>query len=148
MTNFKEFLKQNDDKIRRAASANTVLNYNVAAVIKKDCMDVKYGEIWFAKIPSEVDVNKTISGIVIVLDSETFQVLVAKVSKVSDMKYDYFDLPILYWQECNLKFESSARMSQTLYLPRTAFTFKIGELLEYDLKAIQEPFRRLINSKE
>lgn len=111
-------------------------------------MDINYGEVWFAKFPLEEDKDNIKPRPVVVLDADIFEVLVVKVIKADSSKNDYFDLPILYWKQAKLKFESIVRVSKTVYLPRTAFDFKIGELPEYDLQAIEEPFKKYIISKE
>ena len=111
-------------------------------------MDINNGEIWFAKFAFEEDVNQIIYRPVIVLNVETFQVLVLKVTKVNPLKNDFFDLPILYWKEAKLSVRSTAKISKTLYIPRIEFDFKIGDLLEYDFKAIQELFIKFVSIKQ
>src|SRR5660397_209235 len=108
-------------------------------------MDINFGEVWFAKFPYDEDENQIRLRSVIILDVDVHEVLVVKVAKLDSRKYVDFDLPILYWREAKLEIESITRISQTLYLPRKAFDFKIGDIDEYDLKAIQEPFKKFIS---
>lgn len=110
-------------------------------------MDINYGEIWFAKFPFEEDVNQIKSRPVVVLNVGIIEMLVVKITKADLKDNYYYDVPIMYWREAKLKSESILKISHTLYLPREAFDFKIGDLYEFDLKAIQERFKKFIWSK-
>ena len=50
------------------------------------------------------------------------------------------DVPILYWQEAKLRFESFARIDKYLLLDDTDFSFKIGDLHQDDLNLIETRF--------
>lgn len=58
------------------------------------------------------------------------------------------DIPILYWQEAKLKFESFARIDKYLLLDDTDFSFKIGDLHQDDLNLIETKFMEyILNNK-
>lgn len=69
------------------------------------------GEVWFAKFQFE-EIEGFKYRPVVVLDDGNFDT----------------DVPILYWQEAKLKFESFARIDKYLLLDDTDFSFKIGDL--------------------
>lgn len=70
------------------------------------------GEVWFVEFPLEEDETRTINRPVIVLDENTLGVLSVKITKHSPRKEDPYDIPILYWQEANLRLASTARVSK------------------------------------
>ena len=85
------------------------------------------GEVWFAKFQF-----KEIEGFkyrpVVVLDDGNFDT----------------DVPILYWQEAKLKFESFVRIDKYLLLDDTDFSFKIRDLHQDDLNLIETKFMEYI----
>ena len=102
------------------------------------------GDVWFARFPLEEDNSKYISRPVIVLDAERLEVMVVKVTKTAPRFADKYDVPIIYWQYANLRFQSTARVSKTLLLDHSQFDFKIGSLHPTDLLSIREVFKQYI----
>jgi hypothetical protein len=51
-----------------------------------------------------------------------------KITKHAPRKENPYDVPILYWQEANLRFSSTARVSKVTMHRPDSFIFKIGEL--------------------
>mgnify|MGYP003289801867 CR=1 FL=1 len=102
------------------------------------------GEVWFVEFPLEEDNTKTINRPVIVLDENTLGVLSVKITKRLPRKEDPYDMPILYWQEANLKLASTARVSKVYLLSQDSFIFKIGNLHQDDLERIEEMYRKYL----
>ena len=89
------------------------------------------GEVWFAKFQFE-EIEGFKYRPVVVLDDGNFDT----------------DIPILYWQEAKLKFESFARIDKYLLLDDTDFSFKIGDLHQDDLNLIETKFMEyILNNK-
>ena len=89
------------------------------------------GEVWFAKFQFE-EIEGFKYRPVVVLDDGNFDT----------------DVPILYWQEAKLKFESFARIDKYLLLDDTDFSFKIGDLHQDDLNLIETKFMEyILNNK-
>lgn len=102
------------------------------------------GEVWFVEFPLEEDNTKTINRPVIVLDENTLGVLSVKITKHSPRKEDPYDIPILYWQEANLRLASTARVSKVFLLSPDSFIFKIGNLHQDDLDRIEEMYKKYL----
>ncbi|WP_336018281.1 hypothetical protein [Fusobacterium polymorphum] len=85
------------------------------------------GEVWFAKFQFE-EIEGFKYRPVVVLDDGNFDT----------------DVPILYWQEAKLKFESFVRIDKYLLLDDTDFSFKIGDLHQDDLNLIETKFMEYI----
>ncbi len=102
------------------------------------------GEVWFVEFPLEEDHLKSINRPVIVLDESTLGVLSVKITKHSPRKEDPYDIPILYWQEANLRLASTARVSKVTVLDQDSFIFKIGDLHEDDLIRIEEMYMKYL----
>lgn len=102
------------------------------------------GEVWFVEFPLEEDNTKTINRPVIVLDENTLGVLSVKITKHSPSKEDPYDIPILYWQEANLRLASTARVSKVFLLSPDSFIFKIGNLHQDDLDRIEEMYKKYL----
>jgi hypothetical protein len=83
-------------------------------------------EVWFVEFPLEEDNSQTINRPVIVLDENTLGVLSVKITKHAPRQEDPYDVPILYWQEANLRLSSTARVSKVILLAPDSFIFKIG----------------------
>lgn len=98
------------------------------------------GEIWFAKFPLEEEPTKVLNRPVIVLDENILGVLSVKVTKHQPREKDLYDVPIIYYEEANLKVPSTARVSKILLLDHSAFIFKIGNLNEEDLLRIENAY--------
>jgi hypothetical protein len=99
------------------------------------------GEVWFVEFPFEEDNTKTTNRPVIVLDENTLGVLSVKITKHAPREEDPYDVPILYWQEANLRLSSTARVSKVLLLSPDNFIFKIGELHPDDLERIARMYQ-------
>lgn len=107
----------------------------------------KKGEVWFVEFPLEEDNNLTINRPVIVLDENTLGVLSVKITKHAPRSEDPYDVPIIYWQEANLRLASTARVSKVILLPSDSFIFKIGDLCYEDLKRIEDMYRQFKNDQ-
>jgi pemK-like protein len=102
------------------------------------------GEVWFVEFPLEEDNSQTINRPVIVLDENTLGVLSVKITKHSPRKEDPYDIPILYWQEANLRLSSTARVSKVTLLSQDSFIFKIGNLHQDDLMRIEVMYQKYL----
>lgn len=102
------------------------------------------GEVWFVEFPLEEDNSQTINRPVIVLDENTLGVLSVKITKHSPRKEDPYDIPILYWQEANLRLSSTARVSKVTLLSQDSFIFKIGNLHQNDLMRIEVMYQKYL----
>lgn len=97
------------------------------------------GEVWFAKFRYEEDPSKYKYRPVVILDNgnvQEFKVLVVKVTTKERIE----DVPILYWQDANLRFKSFARTAKFLLLDKEDFKYKIGDLHPDDLSLIETSF--------
>ena len=103
------------------------------------------GEVWFVEFPLEEDNRKTINRPVIVLDENILGVLSVKITKHSPRNEDPYDMPILYWQEANLRLSSTARVSKVTLLNQESFIFKIGELHKDDLIRIENMYEKFLS---
>lgn len=102
------------------------------------------GEVWFVEFPLEEDNSQTINRPVVVLDENILGVLSVKITKHLPRKEDSYDVPIIYWQEANLRLASTARVSKVFLLSQDSFIFKIGELHQDDLERIEEMYQRYL----
>jgi hypothetical protein len=100
------------------------------------------GEVWFAEFPLEEDRTKVLNRPVVVLNEKILGVLSIKITKHIPRQEDPYDIPILYWQQANLRYASTARVSKILLLSRDAFMFKIGNLHPTDLKRIETLYKK------
>ena len=98
------------------------------------------GEVWFVEFPLEEDSSKSLNRPVIVLDENTLGVLSVKITKQSPRMEDPYDIPILYWQDANLRLASTARVSKVTVLNQDSFIFKIGKLHEDDLIRVENMY--------
>lgn len=103
------------------------------------------GEVWFVEFPLEEDYSQTINRPVIVLDENTLGVLSVKITKHSPRAEDPYDIPILYWQEANLRLASTARVSKVYLLSPDSFIFKIGSLHQDDLDRVEEMYQKYLD---
>lgn len=106
------------------------------------------GEVWFVEFPLEEDSMRTLNRPVIVLDESILGVLSVKITKHSPRQEDPYDIPILYWQEANLRLASTARISKVSLLSKDSFIFKIGDLVEEDLQRIEEMYQRFLSENK
>jgi mRNA-degrading endonuclease toxin of MazEF toxin-antitoxin module len=106
------------------------------------------GEVWFVEFPLEEDNSQTINRPVIVLDENILGVLSVKITKHAPRKEDPYDVPILYWQEANLRLSSTARVSKVILLSSDSFIFKIGELRQDDLDRIELMYQKYLNEND
>ena len=111
-------------------------------------MIISSGDVWFVHFPLEADPSQFLPRPVIVLDEENLQVLAVKVTKTEPRDNDIYDTPIVYWQHANLRFKSTARVSKTLYIPKSLFKFKIGELHPDDFSTILMVFEKFLAEQE
>jgi mRNA-degrading endonuclease toxin of MazEF toxin-antitoxin module len=103
------------------------------------------GEVWFVEFPLEEDNSQTINRPVIVLDENILGVLSVKITKHTPRKEDPYDVPILYWQDANLRLSSTARVSKVILLTPDSFIFKIGELHQDDLERIEQMYEKYLS---
>ena len=75
------------------------------------------GEVWFVEFPLEEDNSKTLNRPVVVLDDNTLGVLSVKITKHKVRQNDPYDVPIIYWEDANLRLASTARISKVILLP-------------------------------
>jgi hypothetical protein len=105
------------------------------------------GEVWFVEFPLEEDNSVTINRPVVVLDERNLSVLSVKITKHAPRNTDPYDVPIIYWEDANLRLASTARVSKTMLLPQDNFIFKIGELNKIDLCKIEEMYQNYKKEK-
>ena len=110
-------------------------------------MRILEGDVWYVSFPLEEDPTRFLPRPVIVLNVETLEVLSVKVTKTDPRTDDNYDTPIVFWQEANFKFKSTARLSKTLYINKSQFKYKIGILHPEDLIIIQNLFVDFIESR-
>lgn len=110
-------------------------------------MNFVVGDVWFVDFPKEEDPSQFFSRPVVILDIDTLEVLSVKVTKHSPRLEDEYDTPIIYWQNAQLRFKSTARISKTIYLPKSSFKFRIGTLHHDDFYEISTQFMKYINSQ-
>jgi mRNA-degrading endonuclease toxin of MazEF toxin-antitoxin module len=110
-------------------------------------MNILAGDVWLVNFPLEEDSTQFLPRPVVVLNVETLEVLSVKVTKTDPRDYDDYDIPIVYWQEANLRFKSTARVSKTIYINISQFKHKIGTLHQDDLILIQNLFIAFIQSQ-
>lgn len=106
------------------------------------------GEVWFVEFPLEEDNTQIINRPVIVLDESILGVLSVKITKHSPRAEDSYDVPILYWQEANLRLASTARVSKVILLSKDSFIFKIGDLREEDLERIENMYQKYLEENK
>lgn len=94
------------------------------------------GEVWFVEFPLEEDPNRILNRPVVVLDENILGVLSVKITKHKVRTEDPYDLPIIYWEDANLRLASTARVSKVTLLSKDSFIFKIGDLHNDDLRRI------------
>ncbi len=109
-------------------------------------LEIKQGDLWLVEFPFE-DSLQTTNRPVIVLDVDELKVLSVKVTKHAPRTEDPFDCPIVQWQECGLKFESTARISKVLNLDKECFIFKLGTIMQTDMETIIELYIKYIESQ-
>ena len=98
------------------------------------------GEIWFARFPLEEDPSIVLKRPVLILDINILGVLSIKITKHKFRDQDLYDIPIIYYEEANLNFPSTARVSKNLLLKENDFIFKIGTLNKDDLERIENAY--------
>ena len=104
------------------------------------------GEVWFVEFPLEEDNSQTINRPVVVLDENTLGVLSVKITKHLPRNEDPYDIPIIHWQDANLRLASTARVSKVLLLSPDNFIFKIGDLHPDDFKHIEEMYQKYLET--
>lgn len=110
-------------------------------------MTFELGEVWFARFPYEDDATKSSLRPVIVLNNDEIGVLSTKVTKHAPRENDPYDISIVYWDEAGLRLDSTARVSKTVIIAESQFKFKIGKLVDSDLKNVVDKYIEYINSK-
>ena len=111
-------------------------------------MNIKVGDVWLVNFPLEEDPSVTFKRPVVVLDTEVLKVLSVKVTKHKPRTNDDFDVPIVYWQEAKLRFQSTARVAKLMNLDKSMFIHKIGELHQDDFNNIVEKFKKFIEKNK
>ena len=106
------------------------------------------GEVWFVEFPSEEDNSKTLNRPVVVLDDNTLGVLSVKITKHKVRQNDPYDVPIIYWEDANLRLASTARISKVILLPKDSFIFKIGSLHREDLLRIESMYEKYLSNMD
>jgi mRNA-degrading endonuclease toxin of MazEF toxin-antitoxin module len=110
--------------------------------------EILIGEVWFAKFPLEENSTKYLDRPVIVLNVEPIEVLSVKITKSKPRVNDVYDTILVYWQHANLRMQCTARISKTIYLPKSMFRRKIGVLHPSDFEEIKQMFMKYISSQE
>lgn len=106
------------------------------------------GEVWFVEFPLEEDNSKTLNRPVVVIDDNTFGVLSVKITKHKVRQNDPYDVPIIYWEDANLRLASTARISKVILLPKDSFIFKIGSLHREDLLRIESMYEKYLSNMD
>lgn len=106
------------------------------------------GEVWFVEFPLEEDNSKTLNRPVVVLDDNTLGVLSVKITKHKVRQNDPYDVPIIYWEDANLRLASTARISKVILLPKDIFIFKIGSLHREDLLRIESMYEKYLSNMD
>ncbi len=99
------------------------------------------GEVWFVEFPLEEEPTRFLNRPVVVLDENLLGVLSVKITKHKARKEDPYDIPIIYWEEANLRLASTARVSKVMLLTKDSFIFKIGDLHKDDLDRIERMYK-------
>ena len=105
-------------------------------------------EVWFVEFPLEEDNSKTLNRPVVVLDDNTLGVLSVKITKHKVRQNDPYDVPIIYWEDANLRLASTARISKVILLPKDSFIFKIGSLHREDLLRIESMYEKYLSNMD
>lgn len=79
-----------------------------------------------------------------VLDENLLGVLSVKIMKHKVRVEDPYDMPIIYWEEANLRLASTARVSKVTLLNKESFIFKIGDLHKDDLERIEAMYKKFL----
>lgn len=103
------------------------------------------GEVWFVEFPLEEDETKILNRSVVVLDENILGVLSVKITKHKARVTDPYDIPIIYWEDANLRLASTARVSKVTLLPKDSFIFKIGDLHPDDLDRTEEMYKKFLD---
>ena len=106
------------------------------------------GEVWFVEFPLEEDNSKTLNRPVVVLDDNTLGVLSVKITKHKVRQNDPYDVPIIYWEDANLRLASTARISKVILQPKDSFIFKIGSLHREDLLRIESMYEKYLSNMD
>lgn len=106
------------------------------------------GEVWFVEFPLEEDNSKTLNRPVVVLDDNMLGVLSVKITKHKVRQNDPYDVPIIYWEDANLRLASTARISKVILLPKDSFIFKIGSLHREDLLRIESMYEKYLSNMD
>ena len=106
------------------------------------------GEVRFVEFPLEEDNSKTLNRPVVVLDDNTLGVLSVKITKHKVRQNDQYDVPIIYWEDANLRLASTARISKVILLPKDSFIFKIGSLHREDLLRIESMYEKYLSNMD
>ena len=100
------------------------------------------------EFPLEEDNSKTLNRPVVVLDDNTLGVLSVKITKHKVRQNDPYDVPIIYWEDANLRLASTARISKVILLPKDSFIFKIGSLHREDLLRIESMYEKYLSNMD
>lgn len=104
------------------------------------------GEVWFVEFPLEEEPSKILNRPVVVLDENLLGVLSVKITKHKARVEDPYDMPIIYWEEANLRLASTARVSKVTLLNKDSFIFKIGDLHKDDLERIETMYKKFLHN--
>jgi len=110
-------------------------------------MGIKEGDVWLVNFPLEENPAEFLSRPAIVINVEKLEVLSVKITKTEPRDEDQYDTPIIYWQEANLKFKSTARISKTIYINKSQFIHPIGTLHNDDFVEVQRLFVEFISNQ-
>ena len=102
------------------------------------------GEVWFVEFPLEEDPTRILNRPVVVLDENLLGVLSVKITKHKVREEDPYDIPIIYWEDANLRLASTARVSKVTLLAKDSFIFKIGNLHSDDLERIEDMYKKFL----
>ena len=110
-------------------------------------MEILEGDVWLVNFPLEEDPTKFLSRPAIIINVGILEVLSVKITKTEPRDEDQYDMPIVYWQQANLRFKSTARISKTVYINKSQFIHQIGILHKEDLAEVQRLFVEYIKSQ-
>lgn len=103
---------------------------------------IKDGEVWMADFPYEEDNTIVKYRPVVILDVNQGIALSTKVT--TSEPRDKYDVKIIYWSEAGLRFESTARASKTIFVPKTQFKRRLGELKTSDFETVKQKFTEYV----
>ena len=105
--------------------------------------EMKNWDTWFADFPFE-DCNQSKKRPVVILNADPLVVLSTKVTSHPKRENDVYDVDIIDWQSANLDKPSVVRISKGIWLDKSQFDFKIGELSQNDITRVSQSYIKFI----